>query len=97
MHKTRISKEYNIVVNNKMMIRTPHKVSSMKNNCNNSNTECTSKMNVELQFPETSEDSDYIINEVRLILLDIFQSNMKEQFSSSAPHSNTKEISYETN
>ena len=98
MNKTSIHNEYNTNPNNKMMIRIPYKVSSMNNNRVNLNTIQPSKMNVVLQFPETSEASDYVIDEVRLILLDIFQKNMKEQLPpSTAPHSNAKELTHESN
>lgn len=74
------------------MIRTSCKVSSMKSNNGNLNTIQPSKMNVVLQFPEASETSDYIIDEVKLILLDMFQKNIKEKLSlSTASHLNAKE------
>lgn len=80
MKETTVHSEYKINSNNKMMLRIPCKVSSMKKGNDTSNTTSCSQMNVILHFPETSENADCIIDEVKLILLDIFQKNMKEKY-----------------
>ena len=80
MKETTVYNEYKINPNNKMILRIPCKVSSMKKDNDSPNTAYCSQMNVILQFPETSENSDYIVDEVKCILLDIFQKNMKEQY-----------------
>ncbi len=98
MQETTIYSEYEINPDNKMMTRTPCKVSSMENGSNTTNVTHCSNMNVILQFPESAENHNNIINEVRLILLDIFQKNVREQFTpSNAFHSNTKETTHESN
>ena len=79
MKETTVHSEYKINSNNKMMLRIPCKFSSMKKGNDSPNTAYCSQMNVILQFPETSENFDYIVDEVKCILLDIFQKNMKEQ------------------
>lgn len=98
MKETTIPSEYKINPNNKMMIRIPCKVSSMPKDNDNLNTTHCSQMNVVLQFPETAQNSNYIIDEVRLILLDIFQQNLREQFTPCTTTStNTKEATHESN
>lgn len=77
MKKTVHTNEYDRNQTNRMIIRIPS-MDSYMNNIDSSTP--SQKMNVVLQFPETSETSDYIIDEVRLILLDIFQKNIKEQY-----------------
>ena len=80
MKKTIIHNEYNTSQDNKMIIRIPYKDSCMQNNNDNQSTSDSQNMKVILQFPETSDNTNYIIDEVRLILLDIFEKNIKKQF-----------------
>lgn len=70
-----INSECKEKLNNKMMLRASTKGLSMEKE----NTD----MKVILQFPETSDDSECIIDEVRTVLLDIFQNNMREQLTTS--------------
>lgn len=80
MKKTIIHNEYNTNQDNKMIIRIPYKDSYMQNNSDNQSTSDSQNMKVILQFPDTSDNTNYIIDEVRLILLDIFEKNIKKQF-----------------
>ncbi|MBQ7955663.1 MAG: hypothetical protein IJ282_07915 [Lachnospiraceae bacterium] len=77
MKKTVHTNEYDRNQTNRMILRIPSMDSYMNNI---ESTTPSQKMNVVIQFPETSETSDYIIDEVKVILLEIFQKNMKEQY-----------------
>lgn len=82
MKKTITQNEYNTSQDNKMIIRIPYKDSYMQYKRTKTASE---NLNVSIQFPDTSDNQDYIIDEVRLILLDIFEKNIKKQFSTTAP------------
>lgn len=98
MKKAILSNEYDIEQTNKMIVRIPYKDSKMVEKPGHNHTTHAPQMNVILQFPEVSDNTSCIVDEAKLILLDIFQKNMQEQFTAFAVNDiHTKEVAHESN
>ena len=89
MIKTIKDNEYNSIENNKMIISIPYKGSCMSDN--KKNITDLENIKVVMKFPETSDDSNYIIDEVKLILVDLFEKTVKSQFETETISKLTKE------
>ena len=80
MKKTIIDNEYNLINFNMINKRISNKDFVMQSNTNKKALNNPQNMKVIINFPNSSEDNNYVIEEITSVLLDIFEKNIQKQY-----------------